>query len=320
MGASSFSFALLFRGISQWRRGRIRAEKGGNAVKGWTKEGKGKAAAAMVRWGTRFFGGAVLSCAAVFGGRAPFALGLLAAAGARFDGLFAACGAILGGALFMEFPQRIRFVAAVVLIFSASMAFYDAAFYKKRRNRALVAAGVTAAVEFVYLFAGDPTGKEVLECFAAVALTGAGCALYTDLLKGGSHTSAQMGRFFAATSLLLCGADFTVFGSYRFGRAGALLRPALRCGAGRCSRICSRCAAGCCHGRREPCDHCAFYSFWSWKRISGPPEPHSHLRGDFCGIALLHSAICGGIRRGTAGRNCGGICSLLLSAPKRGEG
>ena len=235
MRASSFSFALLFRGISQRRRGRIRAEKGGNAVKGWTKESKGKAVSAAVRWGTRFFGSAVLSCAAVFGGRAPFALGFLAAAGARFDGLFAACGAILGGVLFMDFPQRIRFVAAVVLIFSASMAFYDTAFYKKSRTRALIAAGLTAAVEFVYLFVGDPTGKEVLECFAAVALTGASCALYADLLKGGERTAKGLGRFFAAVSLLLCGADFTVLGMFSPVRAavGALvLYCAQRCDAG----------------------------------------------------------------------------------------
>ncbi|MBR4870351.1 MAG: SpoIIE family protein phosphatase [Oscillospiraceae bacterium] len=115
------------------------------------------------------------------------------------------------------------------------MAFYDASFYKKRRTRALIAAGVTAAVEFVYLFAGDPTGKEVLECFAAVALTGVSCALYADLLKGGSHTSVQMGRFFAAVSLLLCGADFAVWGLFspcRIAVGALVLYCAQRCDAG----------------------------------------------------------------------------------------
>ena len=114
-------------------------------MKRWKKEWGRRIFPLLLRWSLRFLGGAVLSCAGIFDGRAPFALGFVAAAGARFDGLFAACGAIVGSILFLDFPRRIRFVAAVVLIFSASMAFYDVPFYKKRHVRALIAAALLAA-------------------------------------------------------------------------------------------------------------------------------------------------------------------------------
>ncbi len=187
-------------------------------MKRWTNEKGRKILAALTHYGVRFMGGAILSCAAVFGGRAPFALGFAAAAGARFDGLFAACGAIAGSLLFMDFPQRIRFVASVILIFSASMAFYDVSFYKKRLSRGLLAAGLMAAVEFVYLFAGDPTGKDVLLCLSAVVLAGISCGLYAEFLQGGNCSLAQIGRFFTATSMILCVADITVLGTFSLAR------------------------------------------------------------------------------------------------------
>lgn len=199
-------------------------------MKRWTKAKIREKLPLPVRWGVRFLGGAVLSCATVFGGRAPFALGFAAAAGARLDGLFAACGAILGGALFMDFPSRIRFVAAAVLIYSASMAFYDTSFYKKPYARALMAAGLTAAVEFVYVFSGDPTGREVLECLGAVGLTGVSAVLYGRFFKSRRESEDPMARFFTAVTVLLCGADITLFGALSPMRA-VLMVLVLSCGA-----------------------------------------------------------------------------------------
>jgi len=181
-------------------------------VKRWIKAKWKEKLSAPTRWGLRFFGGAILSCAAVFGGRAPFALGFVAAAGAKLDGLFAACGAILGAALFMDFPQRLRLVAAVTLIYSASMAFYDAPFFKKPHIRALVAAGLTAAVEFVYVFSGDPTGKEVLSCLGAIGLTGISAVLYRRFFAGKTRSEDHIAQFFAAVTGLLCVVDLSLWG------------------------------------------------------------------------------------------------------------
>ncbi len=82
---------------------------------------------------------------------APFALAMVAAAGARMPGLFSLLGTVAGCWLFLDFQPGLRTLAAAILIFSVNTAFYDARLYARPLFRPLSAALVTALVQSVYL-------------------------------------------------------------------------------------------------------------------------------------------------------------------------
>ena len=78
----------------------------------------------------RFLLGAMLSGAEIFGGYAPFGLGLVAASGSGLDGFCALVGAAFGYLSFLGLTAGLRYVAAAILIFSVSFAFYDIRSYQ----------------------------------------------------------------------------------------------------------------------------------------------------------------------------------------------
>ena len=130
-----------------------------------SKEWSGK----FVDCALRFALAAVLSGAQVFGGYAPLALGLTAAAGPGVRGLSAFIGASAGAFLFLPFTHALRTFAAAVLIFTANNAFFDLKLYRKRFFLPLMAAGMMLSVEFVYVLR-DPAG-EAANCLVCLLLT-----------------------------------------------------------------------------------------------------------------------------------------------------
>ena len=73
----------------------------------------------------RFLLGAMLSGAEIFGGYAPFGLGLVAASGSGLDGFCALLGACFGYLSFQGFAEGLRYVAGCILAFSLAFAFFD---------------------------------------------------------------------------------------------------------------------------------------------------------------------------------------------------
>ena len=79
----------------------------------------------------RFLLGAMLSGAEIFGGYAPFGLGLVAASGSGLDGFCALLGACFGYLSFQGFAEGLRYVAGCILAFSLAFAFFDVKAYRK---------------------------------------------------------------------------------------------------------------------------------------------------------------------------------------------
>lgn len=95
--------------------------------------------------------GALLAGAEIFGGYAPFALGLTAASGAGLEGLSALLGACFGYICFRGFLDGLPYVAACILTFSVSFAFYDVKLYRQGWFMPVIAALLGGVTEFVYL-------------------------------------------------------------------------------------------------------------------------------------------------------------------------
>lgn len=103
----------------------------------------------------RFSLGAVLAGAEIFGGYAPFGLSMVGCSGSGLDGFAALLGACLGYLSFRGLTEGLRYVAAAMLIFSVSFAFFDIRLYRKSWFMPLVSALLSGATGFVYLGKGD---------------------------------------------------------------------------------------------------------------------------------------------------------------------
>ena len=97
----------------------------------------------------RFLLGAMLSGAEIFGGYAPFGLGLVAASGSGLDGFCALLGACFGYLSFQGFAEGLRYVAGCILAFSLAFAFFDVKAYRKSWFMPLAAAGMDGITGFV---------------------------------------------------------------------------------------------------------------------------------------------------------------------------
>ena len=126
----------------------------------------------------RFLLGAVLAGAEIFGGYAPFGLALTGASGSGLNGFCALIGACFGYLSFQGFIQGLRYVAACILTFSISFAFYDIRPYRRSWFMPLAAAGLDAVTGIIYL-SDRGWSEESLICFGTeVVLVGAGVYFY----------------------------------------------------------------------------------------------------------------------------------------------
>ena len=125
-------------------------------------------------------GRAALTClltAGSFGGLcAPLPLAITAAAGPGLPGLCCVLGCGLGAFLFLPFQAGLRQLAAAILIFSGSIAFFDTKFFPRRFFRPGLAAALLLLVQSAYLIA-RPIRLWAL-CVFCMGLT----AATTDLL------------------------------------------------------------------------------------------------------------------------------------------
>ncbi|MDD4715240.1 MAG: SpoIIE family protein phosphatase [Oscillospiraceae bacterium] len=124
-------------------------------------------------YGIRFFIGAVLSAGEILNGCAPFGLGFVGASGAGLGGLFALFGVCTGYLLSVGFLSALKYVAASVLIFSVSFAFYDVRIYRSGWFIPLMTGLLTAATGFVYLPQEGATTASLILFLTEVLLAGA---------------------------------------------------------------------------------------------------------------------------------------------------
>ena len=181
-----------------------------------SKEWSGK----FVDCALRFALAAVLSGAQVFGGYAPLALGLTAAAGPGVRGLSAFVGASAGAFLFLPFTHALRTFAAAVLIFTANNAFFDLKLYRKRFFLPLMAAGMMLSVEFVYVLR-DPAG-EAANCLVCLLLTALG-AMSGRALLAPEEKEHPFAALFILLGVLMAFSSYETANGFAPGRIASML-------------------------------------------------------------------------------------------------
>lgn len=179
----------------------------------------------------RFLLGAVLSGGELFGGYAPFGVGLVACSGSGTDGLCALLGAVLGYLTFRDFVEGLRYAAACVLVFSVAFAFYDISICQKRWFMPVMAAGMDAITGFVYLadMAWRPTG--VIVFLTEVLLAGASAYYYqiAFALWGREEENVPLtlrqgvSLFILVGTLLMSMVGVELFDAFSLGRTAAVL-------------------------------------------------------------------------------------------------
>lgn len=197
--------------------------------------------------------GGLLAGAELFDGCAPFALGLVAASGAGMEGLSALAGACAGYLAFRGFVDGLPYLAACILTFSVSVAFYDVRFYRYSWFMPAVATLLCGVTRFVYL--SDSLDSPATAAYFAteLLLLGAGVCLYRAALSvweqktvEQSRTAMQNAGLFAlGCTLLVAMAEVRLPGQISLGcTAGAVLTliAAKKAGAG------TGAAAGVCVG------------------------------------------------------------------------
>lgn len=126
----------------------------------------------------RFLLSAILAGAELFGGYAPFGLGMVAASGSGLDGFSALLGACFGYLVFLGFAEGLRYAAAAILVFSVAFAFYDIRPYRAAWFMPLAAAGMDAVTGFVYLSDRGWTPENLIFFGTEILLAGASAYFY----------------------------------------------------------------------------------------------------------------------------------------------
>ncbi len=102
-------------------------------------------------YGIRLLLACMLAQAEIFGGYAPFALGLVGASGTGLEGFSALLGACVGYLAFRGFVEGLPYVAACILAFSVSFAFYDVKACRQSWFMPVVSSLLRGITGFVYL-------------------------------------------------------------------------------------------------------------------------------------------------------------------------
>ena len=178
----------------------------------------------------RFLLGAVLAGGEIFGGYAPFGIGVVACSGSGMDGLWALLGASLGYLFLRGLTAGLRYAAACVLVFSVAFAFYDVRLYQKSWFMPTTAAVMDAVTGFIYLSDSNWDVAQTAFFITEVVLAGGSAYFFRIALSpwetGERELSARqtVSLFFLAGSLLSALAGLTIFGDISLGRGlGVLL-------------------------------------------------------------------------------------------------
>lgn len=149
----------------------------------------------------------MLAGAEIFGGYAPFALGLVGASGTGLEGFAALVGSCVGYLAFRGFVGALPYVAACILTFSVSFAFYDVKVCKQSWFMPAVAALLRGVTGFVYL-SGELTGAEQWVFFITELFLVAAAAYFyriaLSVWKGSEADAELTGRQLVCLFILGC--------------------------------------------------------------------------------------------------------------------
>lgn len=173
----------------------------------------------LLNCGIRFFLAAALTGSTVAGGYQPFAIGFTAAAGTGVSGGAAIAGCVTGAALFLEFADALRFLAAAVLIYAAATAFEGTRPASKAAFLPVMSVLLFLCVHFIYLFQSFRFWDNLFPCLSAAVLTGVSARLYTLLLRQEGNRAVTL--LYLSVTLLTSIAGLCLPGGISPGRAAA---------------------------------------------------------------------------------------------------
>ena len=127
--------------------------------------------------------GALLAGADIFGGYAPFGLGLVGASGSGLGGFCALLGASFGYLTMQGFSAGLRYAAACILTFSVAFAFFDVRPYRRSWFMPMAAAAMDGITGFVYLSDLGWTPEGVVYFGTELLLCGASAYFYRVALS-----------------------------------------------------------------------------------------------------------------------------------------
>ena len=166
--------------------------------------------ARLLSWGIRFFLAAALTASQLPDGHAPFALGCIAAAGPGGGGIAALAGTGAGAMLFLDFGDALPFLAAGILILTASAAFQGTALWGRPLFMPFVSAALFSAVGGIYVIQSLAPMEHLAPYIAAAALTGTSARFFQSLLHPAGDRPAPEGLLFLAAALLAALSDLTI--------------------------------------------------------------------------------------------------------------
>lgn len=173
--------------------------------------------------------GALLSGAELFGGYAPFALGLVAASGSGLDGLCSLVGACFGYLSVRGFAQGLRYTAAAILIYAVSFAFFDLKVYRRPWFMPLAAAVLDGVTGVVYQSERGWTPGGMIFFVTEVLLCGASAYFYRIAFSPWKQQREEEGLSSRQTvsllilmgTLLMTLSQLTLLGDLSVGRMAA---------------------------------------------------------------------------------------------------
>ena len=166
---------------------------------------------------------AVLCGAQLFGGYAPFALGLVAAAGSGKRGLAALLGGVAGALVFLDFSHALRTLAVAVLLYTANNAFCETRWYRSRRFLPAMTALMYLAVELVYLLQAGADRAALCLLSIALAVLAAVCARAVLEGKTMNEEQRQAALLVVVTGVLMAASALRLENGFAPGRILAML-------------------------------------------------------------------------------------------------
>ena len=162
--------------------------------------------------GIRFFLAAALTASRIAGGYAPFALGLVGAAGPGVPGVFALAGTAMGAVLFLDFSEALPHVAIAVLIVTAATSFREQPFLSRPDVFAWTTAILALSVDGIYVIQSLAPLEGITPCVVAAALAGVSARVFRNVLQPAAGRETADGWLFLAAALALALVELEVSG------------------------------------------------------------------------------------------------------------
>ncbi len=187
-----------------------------------------------------FLLGFAMSFARVFSTSSPFGLGMVARAGGGGAGAFCLLGTALGYVISGGFDWGIRYVAAAVLVYTASFVFHSLPIYNSSWFMPVMVGGITAITGLLGSFETSGAMPFAVLIITEIVLSAVSVSCFKTALSGEERTSEvlemryNVSMVVLSATLLMALSRLNIMGTLSVGRAIAIvfvLIAAFKCGA-----------------------------------------------------------------------------------------